>query len=144
MSKNSLKTLIRLSKWAVDDCQRVLAQLIARETEILAAIDGHHKLLEQEKQVAAADPAGVGVQFSHFVKPWTAHLEALHRALDEIRRMIVEAQENLAEAYRQQKSREQVQAARDQREQEEAARKERAALDEIGLNQHRRRNDDTA
>lgn len=143
MAKNSLKTLIRLSKWAVDDCQRVLARLIARETEIIGAIDAHHQLMEREKQVAAADPAGVGAQFPNFVVPWTAHLGALHRALDEVRRMIADAQENLAEAYRQQKSREQVQAARDQREQEEAARKERAALDEIGLNQYRRRNGDT-
>lgn len=140
MAKKSLKTLIRLSKWAVDDCQRALAALIARENEVLAAIDAHHKLLEQEKQVAAADATGVGSIFAHFIKPWTAHLGDLHRLLGEIRRLIAEAQDNLAEAYRQQKSREEVQAARDQREQEEAARKERADLDEIGLNQYRSRN----
>lgn len=139
MAKKSLKTLIRLSKWAVDDCQRILSTLFARETELLAAIDAHHRLLEQERAVAAADATGVGRIFSHFLIPWKAHLGDLHRVLGEVRVMIAQAQDDLAEAYRQQKSREEVQAVRDDREQEETARKERADLDEIGLNQFRRK-----
>lgn len=139
MAKKSLKTLIRLSKWAVDDCQRVLSTLFARETEILTAIDAHHRLLEQERAVATADVTGVGQMFPHFLIPWKAHLEHLHQVLGEVRVMITQAQDDLAEAYRQQKSRQEVQAVRDTQEQEETARKERADLDEIGLNQFRRK-----
>ena len=142
MANKSLKTLIRLSKWAVDDCQRALSALYARETELLQAIENHHKLLEQEREVARADATGVGGMFTHFIKPWTTHLNDLNRVLADVRKMIEQAQEDLAEAYRQQKSREQVQAVRDTREQEETARKERADLDEIGLNQFRRKSNE--
>lgn len=137
-----LKTLIRLAKFDVDEKRRVLAALQNREEAILADIAAADAQLEFERQAAAADPAGVGFIFSNFLQAWKGRRADLVRNLDMVRKEIEVARDDLAEAFRQQKSYEVTQANREKREREEEAHKEQIVLDEIGLTQFRRRHQD--
>jgi flagellar protein FliJ len=135
----SLKSLIRLARWDVDEKQRVLSALQAREDEILAEIARQEQSLAHEKKVATRDAAVAGVGFPAYARAWLDNRAALETALEEIRREVELARDDLAEAFRQQKTYEITQAARDRRAREEADRKEQQVLDEIGLTLYRRK-----
>ncbi|HTH17275.1 MAG TPA: flagellar export protein FliJ [Magnetospirillum sp.] len=134
-----LKTLIRLSKFNVDEKRRTLTALQAREDQILDAIRRAEALLVHEQQAAAADPGGVGFAFPAFFKAWTAQREQLQQSLSAVRGEIEVARDELAEAFREQKTYEVTKEQRDKREREELDRKEQAFLDEVGQNTHLRR-----
>lgn len=134
-----LKTLIRLSKFSVDEKRRALTALQAREDEILEFIRQAEAQLVYEQRAALADPGGVGFAFPAFYKAWTHRREQMEGLLTQVRRQIETARDELAEAFREQKTYEVTQQQREKREQEELDRKEQAFLDEIGLNIHRRK-----
>ena len=144
MSEKGLKTLIRLSKWNVDEKQRVLVALQAREDEILAAITQSEEQLKVEQQVAAADSIGVGFGYGAFANAWLGRRQQLLSMLEMVRAEIIHARDELAEAFNQLKTYEITQRERDRRAQAERDKKEQAFLDEIGLNIHRRRDQNDA
>lgn len=139
MAKKSLQVLIRLRKWDVDEKQRALGVLIREEEGV---IDRQRKLedsLVRESQFTAkADPLQ-RTTFEPFVRRCMAQRELLQRHLDDVRKRIAAAQAELAEAYRRLKTFEITQKARDAAEQAEENRLEQIALDEMGLELHRRR-----
>lgn len=141
MSKKAkdLDQLIRVSKWGVDERQRELGVLLNREEELIA--QGHRldAELTQEQQIAATDPTMAGFQYGGFADRYRVRKEQLRQLLHAVRLEIEEARERLAEAYRQLKVYEEVRKERARREDAEEARQEQLTLDEIGLNQHRRR-----
>lgn len=134
-----LATLIRLSKWGVDEKRRALAELLRREESIIDAQGALEEELRNEQRIATQDMEVAGFIYSGYAKRYMARREELAQALKNVRIMIAAAQDQLAEAYRELKTYEISQAARERREREEEARKERAVLDEIGLTLHRRR-----
>jgi flagellar FliJ protein len=142
MAEKSLKTLIRLSKWNVDEKQRVLVAWQGREDEILAAIHQAEQSLIHEQQVAAQDAVGVGFSYGNFANAWLARREQLMQMLEQVRQEIIKARDDLAEAFNQLKTYEITQKERERRAQAELDKKEQAFLDEIGLNIHRRRDKD--
>lgn len=141
MSKKAkdLDQLIRVNKWGVDERQRELGVLINREEDLIA--QGHRldAELAQEQSIAASDPTLAGFLYGGFADRYRLRKEQLRQMLHAIRLEIEDARERLAEAYRQLKVYEEVQKDRATREAAEEARQEQIALDEIGLNQHRRR-----
>jgi flagellar FliJ protein len=139
MSAKGLKTLIRLSKWNVDEKQRVLVALQGREDQILAAIHEAEQSLIREQQVASQDAAGVGFAYAAFANAWLARREQLMQMLEQVRQEINRARDELAEAFNQLKTYEITQKERERRAQAEMDKKEQAFLDEIGLNIHRRK-----
>ncbi|BAE49431.1 flagellar export protein FliJ [Paramagnetospirillum magneticum] len=139
MANKGLKTLIRLSKWNVDEKQRVLVALQGREDEILAAIHHAEQTLIQEQRVASDDAVGVGFAYATFANAWLARREQLMQMLEQVRREIVKARDELAEAFNELKTYEITQKERERRAQAERDKKEQAFLDEIGLNIHRRK-----
>jgi flagellar export protein FliJ len=141
MSKKAkdLDQLIRVNKWGVDERQRELGVLINREEDL---IDQGHRLdaeLAEEQRIAATDPTMAGFLYGGFADHYRVRKEQLRHILHAIRLEIEDARERLADAYRQLKVYEEVQKNRATREDAEEARQEQVALDEIGLNQHRRR-----
>ena len=141
MSKKAkdLDQLIRVNKWGVDERQRELGVLINREEDL---IDQGHRLdaeLAEEQRIAATDPTMAGFLYGGFADHHRVRKEQLRHILHAIRLEIEDARERLADAYRQLKVYEEVQKNRATREDAEEARQEQVALDEIGLNQHRRR-----
>ncbi len=139
MAAKSLKTLLRLSRFTVDEKRRVLVELQAREDHLLANITAAEAQLVVEQRVATEDAAGVGFQYGAYADAWIKHRAAMEQALAEIRHQIELARDELAEAFRQQKTYEITQANRERRAREEADRKEQSFLDEVGLNIYRRR-----
>jgi len=138
----SLKTLIRLARWSVDERRKALGALLDREAQILQAREDHHQALANERTVASADSIGAGRMFGAYFTAWEAQRDHLNALLDEVQKLIEIARDELAEAFRAQKSTEEVQKQRDIQEAIEADRKERAELDEIGLIQHLRKKDE--
>lgn len=134
-----LKTLIRLSKFNVDEKRRLLTALQAREDQILDDIERSKQQLKDEQRVAAEDSTGVGFIYGAYHRAWMAVRDDQDRALLAVRQQIEGARAELAEAYREQKTYEVSQAAREKREQEEADRKEQIFLDEVGATIHRRK-----
>ncbi len=132
----SLKTLIRVARWAVEEKQKALGLLLEREAQIQTAIEDHHKALESERTLASSDTMGVGRGFGNYFDQWRRQLEHYKSLLTQVQEQIFAAREALAEAYREQKTVEEVQKQRDIKAALEADRKERAELDEIGLAQH--------
>ena len=139
MAQKGLKTLIRLSKWNVDEKQRVLVALQGREDEILSWIAQLDVQLKEEQRIAAEDSTGVGFSYGNFANAWLDRRKQLFSMLDMIRAEIVRARDELSEAFNELKTYEITQRERDRREQAERDKKEQAFLDEIGLNIHRRK-----
>jgi flagellar export protein FliJ len=139
VAAKSLKTLLRLSRFTVDEKRRVLVELQAREDQILANITAAEAQLIEEQRIAAEDSTGAGFLYGAYADAWVAHRARLDQMLAEVRQQIELARDELAEAFRQQKTYEITQTNRERREREEADRKEQAFLDEVGLNIFRRR-----
>lgn len=134
-----LKTLIRLSKFSVDEKRRVLTALQTREDQIIEEIRQGEEQLRHEQQLAAEDATGIGFSYGAFQQAWMRRRDLMHQALAAVRADIETARDELAEAFRELKTYEVTQANREKREREELDRKEQIFLDEIGLNMHRRK-----
>lgn len=134
-----LKTLIRLAKFDVDEKRRVLTALQNQEEQILHDILQSEVQLRKEQELAAADATGVGFIYGAYHRAWMDQRQMLFNRLATIRQQIEIARDELAEAFRTQKTYEVTQANRERREQEELDRKEQAFLDEVAQTQHRRR-----
>jgi flagellar export protein FliJ len=134
-----LHTLIRMRKWDVDEKQRALAVLLRREEAILAAQDDLAAAIAQEKVfVGQAQVIETTFTFSAFLGRCHVRREELTQALMEVRRLIDDARDELAESYRRLKTFEVTQEQRDAAEAKENERRENLALDEIGLTLYRR------
>lgn len=138
-----LKTLIRLSKFTVDEKRRTLTTLQTREDQMLAEIRMAELQLLQEQQFASANPA-LAFSFPAYHRAWMQRRLTMEQALVALRRQIELARDDLAEAFRELKTYEVTQKNREKREQEELDRKEQLFLDEVGLTMHRRRTEEQA
>jgi len=134
-----LDTLIRLRKWTVDERQRELGALVAREDQLIAYGKELERQLIREGEIARADPTSAGFQFGAYAVEHKKRRERLAITIAAVRHEIEIARENLARAFRERKTMEEVQKARRVREAAEAARIEQAELDEVAQNQHRRK-----
>ncbi|MGE4278439.1 MAG: flagellar FliJ family protein [Magnetospirillum sp.] len=134
-----LKTLIRLSKFDVDEKRRVLTALQNQEEQILHDILQSEVQLRKEQELASSDAIGVGFIYGAYHRAWMDQRQMLFNRLATIRQQIELARDELAEAFRTQKTYEVTQANRERREQQELDRKEQAFLDEVAQTQHRRR-----
>lgn len=134
-----LKTLIRLSKFDVDEKRRMLTELQNREDIILEDIRQHDIRLKEEQSLAAQDATGIGYLYGSYHKQWMDQRDHHQIALMACRHMIEQARDVLADAYRQLKTYEITQKERDRKEREETDRKEQAFLDELGQQIHQRK-----
>lgn len=137
-----LKTLIRLAKFEVDEKRRVLTALQNEEEKTLHDILQSEVRLRKEQELAASDAVGIGFMYGAYHRAWMAERQTLFARLGTIRQQIELARDELAEAFRTQKTYEVTQTNREKREQEEADRKEQIFLDEVGMTQHRRKTEE--
>ena len=139
MPNKDLHTLIRIRKWDVDEKQREVAILMRREEAILAAQDDLKREMAQEAEfVGQAEVIQTTFTFSAYLARCDLRKATMAAALIEVRRLIEEARDELAEAYRRLKTFEVTQEQRDAAEEIELNRLDTIELDEIGLNLHRR------
>lgn len=138
-SKKDLRTLIRLRKWDVDEKQRALAVLLRQEEEVIARQKALEAEVEAEIVFAGTAPVEQRSTLAPYLKRADNFRMRLAAALNEVRRQIAGAQENLAEAYRRLKTFEITQEQRDAAEAAEENRLENIELNELGLTLHRRK-----
>lgn len=135
-----LKPLIRLRKYRVEEKQKVLAELF-RQTELLEA---RKRVLfaDMEREEALANSSdSIDAMFAFVAYAGRVHteIEKLNMLLGLMEPRILKAQDEMREAFSEQKKAEIIQEKREDEEQKEIARKENTNLDEIGVEVFRRK-----
>jgi flagellar export protein FliJ len=135
-----LDPLIRLRKYRVEEKQKALAELF-RQTELL---EGRKRALlsEVEREQTLSETSGdinSMVAFAAYAARVYAGIEKLDIQIAKMEPRIVRAQDEMREAFSEQKKAEIIQEQRDKEEAEEIARKENTNLDEIGIEGFRRK-----
>jgi flagellar export protein FliJ len=135
----NIKNLIRLHEWNVDEKRRKLGELL----HLLGELEDQMKRLEDDlvvqQKAAAADPTLAGITYGVFAQRVILRRENLQDSIDQMGTVIGHAQDELSEAYQELKKYETVERNRQRRYELEQNRREQVMLDEIALNQHRRK-----
>ncbi len=131
-----LDSLIRLRKWAVDERQRELGALVAREDQLITYGRELERQLIREGELVRSDPTA-SFMFGPFAEDHKKRRERLAITLAAVRKEIEQARDRLAAAFRERKTMEEVQKTRAENERVEANRLEQIELDEIAATQYR-------
>lgn len=135
----NIKNLIRLHEWNVDEKRRKLGELL----HLLGELEDQMKRLEDDlvlqQKAAAADPTLAGSTYGVFAQRVILRRENLQDSIDQMGTVIGHAQDELSEAYQDLKKYEIVERNRQRRYELEQSRREQVMLDEIAMNQHRRK-----
>lgn len=134
-----LKGVIRYRKWIVDEKRRVLSMYLDREQEIIDYGLQLDREEEEQRMVAGQHAYEGGRSFAAWATMNKERRVKLAAALVEIRRRIEEAQDDLSDSFKELKTFEIAQENRETAEQAERDRKTQLQMDEIGLEQFRRR-----
>ena len=135
----NIKNLIRLHEWNVDEKRRKLGELLRLQGELEEQMKQLEEDLVRQQKAAAADPALAGLTYGAFAEQAIQRRENLQDSIDQMEFVIGHAQDELSEAYQELKKYEIVERNRQRRYELEQARREQIMLDEIALNQHRRK-----
>jgi flagellar protein FliJ len=135
-----LKPLIRLRKYRVEEKQKVLAEIF-RQAELL---EGRKRVLvldlEREEQLAQeSDSVDAMFAFVAYAARVHTEIDKLNMLIEKMEPRILKAQDEMREAFSEQKKAELIQEQREDEEQKEIARKENTNLDEIGVEVFRRK-----
>ncbi len=138
-----LNPLIRLRKYRVEEKQKALAELF-RQTELL---EGRKRALlsEIEREEALANKANsIDAMFSFvaYASRVNTEIEKLNKLIEMMEPRILKAQDEMREAFAEQKKAEIIQAQREAEEAKNIAKKENTNLDEIGGEVFRRKDQD--
>ncbi|MCR4377449.1 MAG: flagellar export protein FliJ [Rhodospirillales bacterium] len=135
----NIKSLIRLHEWNVDEKRRKLGELLRLQAELINQIKRLDEEHIREKEAATLDPTGAGItypNYAHHVRQRRANLQG---SIEQMEIVIGHARNELQEAYQELKKYETVEKGRLRRYELEQARREQILLDEVALNQHRRK-----
>lgn len=135
-----LDPLIRLRKHAVEEKQRVVAQLyrevenLERQKKIVQDQMAHEKKLAEEMQ----RPEAI-TYYGRYAEGARKKIAAFQAAIKKIESRIEAAQEEMRTAFADMKKIQITQSNREKREGKARQKKEEAQLDEIALDQYRRK-----
>lgn len=135
----NIKSLIRLNEWNVDEKRRKLGELLRLQADLedqLKRLDEEHT---REQQAAAADPTGAGLTYANYAHHVRQRRDNLQDSIAQMEIVIGYARDELSESYQELKKYETVEQNRQRRHDLEQARREQTMLDEVALNQHRRK-----
>ena len=132
-------SLIRYHRWHVDEARRALGQLLGEVTALENQAEQLERDIVTEQTVASDNPIESGYTYGAFAHHSIVRREKLAQAIAEVENKVAVAQETTREAYLNLKSFELAQEGRDEVEGFERMREEQSALDELGLERFRRR-----
>lgn len=135
----NIKSLIRLNEWNVDEKRRKLGELLRLQADLeeqLKRLDEEHV---REQRAAAADPTGAGLTYPNYAHHVRQRRDNLQDSIAQMEIVIGYARDELSESYQELKKYETVEQNRQRRYELEQARREQTMLDEVALNQHRRK-----
>jgi len=128
-----LKTLIKLNSWGVDQKRRKLGEIMRLIDSLEAQSRNLESELVLEQQAAAASPEEAGFIYGNYANAVILRRQRIASSVAQAEAEANDARDDLAQAYRDLKKYETVQANRLAEEKKEEARKEQIDLDEIGL-----------
>ena len=127
------KTLARMRKWALDEKQRELGDMLG----VLGKLQAEKNALEQaiiaEQKVAAENPELAGFAYGGFATAVIAEREAITKMIAEQEEKIDAFRDEVADAFKELKTVEIAERNRVEAERAEEDRKEQQELDEIGM-----------
>lgn len=135
----NIKSLIRLHEWNVDEKRRKLGELLRLQGDLeeqLRQLEAEH---ERERQAAADDPTGAGLTYANYAHHVRQRRDNLKDSIEQMEIVIGYARDELADSYQELKKYETVEQNRQRRYELEQSRREQIMLDEVALNQHRRK-----
>ncbi len=135
-----LKALIRLHQWQVDEKRRALGQLFGDANDLeKQAVDLETEILV-EQDVAKGHSEELGFIYGPYAQAAIGRRADLVSSRAEVEEKIALAQDEMRDEYKDLKTYEISQEARDKNEESERQQREQAFLDEIGLQSvHRKR-----
>lgn len=138
-----LKSLIRLKSHQLDQKKRALAELYKQRDEIQKRKDDMLEQMQNERQVADAD-GGIDAQMSYlrYAENVKIEIERIDQDLAKLDDRISKAQDIMRDAFAELKKIETVQERREQEEEDAQRKKEDQEMDDIGIEQHRRQNEE--
>ncbi len=134
----SLKPLLRLNRWKVDEKSRVLGVLLEEAQRIQKLNDDLTRSLESEKEIAAMTPEGAAA-FANYVQGVIRRRQQLQGELERLERKIGEARDELRAAMGEAKKIEVAEDSRNARIVAEVKARETQILDDVALTGFRRR-----
>lgn len=135
----NIKSLIRLHEWNVDEKRRKLGELLRLQADLeqqLKQLDAEHT---REKKAATDDPTGAGITYATYAHNVRQRRDNLEDSIAQMEMVIGHARDELSDSYQELKKYETVEKNRQRRYELEQSRREQIMLDEIALNQHRRK-----
>lgn len=135
---SSLKTIIRLHKWQLDEKRRALADLQNLHDRLSMELARLREEVRREQETARTDQA-VAFGYPAFAKAARERDHRLQQSIAQVERQIEAATEEMSEAFQELKRFELAEEERLKREREKIRRKEDAMLDETALVGFRRR-----
>lgn len=138
-----LKSLIRLKSHQLDQKKRALAELYKQRDEVQQRKDDMLEQMQKERQIADAD-GGIDTQMSYlrYAENVKMEIERIDQDLAKLDDRISKAQDIMRDAFAELKKIETVQERREQEEEDAQRKKEDQEMDEIGIEQHRRQNEE--
>ncbi len=135
---SSLKTIIRLHKWQLDEKRRALAELQNLADRLKAEIERLKADLANEQETARRNPE-FAFNYASFARGAMERGKRLTQSLGQVDMQIAAATDQMAEAFQELKRFELAEEERLKREKEKLKRKEAIMLDETALVGFRRR-----
>ena len=135
---NSLKQLIRLHRWNLDEKRRKLNEFESLRDRMLGDIAELEQLAERETEIAAQNREGA-MAFPQFFSVLLERRRKLTNSLGEVEVAIEEARERLAEAFQEVKRYEIAAENAAKREADKRRLKETTLENELGLESFRRK-----
>lgn len=130
--KSSLKTLVRIQKFNIDEQRKLLNEQLEAEDKLLQALSVLENELEREKKFAEENPR-IG-DFGSYYKRYQARQEELEAALAKVRQRIEQIRDVMSDMFKEQKTFEIVDKNRTAVQQKDDEQKMQKTLDEIGTN----------
>ncbi|MBX2829580.1 MAG: hypothetical protein KTR23_00140 [Rhodospirillales bacterium] len=127
------KTLVRMRKWALDEKQRELGEMLAVLDNLVSEKDALEKAVLAEQKVAAENPELAGFAYGSFANAVIAEREAISKMIVEQEEKIDVFRDEVADAFKAMKTAEIAERNRADAVQAEEDRKEQEELDEIGM-----------
>ena len=140
MSTKTLRTLVRLNEWEVDERRRRLGELMRLVESLEHQIEVLKQELAREQQAASASPEVAGFLFGSYVLTVIARRNWIEQSVAKAQEEVDAAREELREAFLQLKKFEQLKDKHEDGEQTMLDRLERLRLDEVALQTYRLKN----
>jgi flagellar export protein FliJ len=127
------KTLVRMRKWALDEKQRQLGEMLGELGNLEAEKEALEQAVIAEQKVAAENPELAGFAYGGFANAVIAEREAITKMIAEQEEKIDAFRDEVADAFKELKTAEIAERNRVEAERAEEDKKEQDELDEIGM-----------